>query len=315
MERLNSFAKKKVQFAPLLMAGLLIFSACKPSEEVIPEETEVSENGNQTGNETETPNPNPGGGSSVTEGYYADEIQKIAASSSCSTYSWANRGKAPMAYMKGMALTFAKSYCRLRTTEASPTGIVNILVRPSGSATSDALAHYQSTYKSLGMDITSNKAEILKSLYTLGVGLGMRETSGKYCTGRDSSASNTSASTAEAGLFQTSYNSMSASTELRNLFMEYKADPSKCFLDVFKVGVSCSNTSIYGTGEGAEYQAFNKSCPAFATEYAMMMLRLRRNHYGPINRQEAQIISSCNKMLSDVQAFLDRDLNGCDEVI
>ncbi len=47
----------------------------------------------------------------------------------------------------------------------------------------------------------------------------------------------------------------------------------------------------------------------------MMMLRVRRNHYGPINRQEAQVISSCNKMLSDVQAFLDRDLNGCDEVL
>lgn len=131
------------------------------------------------------------------------------------------------------------------------------------------------------MSITSNKVEVLKSLYTLGVGLGMRETSGKYCTGRDTSASNTSASTAEAGLFQTSYNSMSASSELRNLFIEYKADTSKCFLDVFKVGVSCSNTSIYG----------------------------------PINRKEAQVISSCNKMLSDVQAFLDRDLNGCDEVL
>ena len=155
----------------------------------------------------------------------------------------------------------------------------------------------------------------MRSLYTLGIGLGMRESSGKYCEGRDMSASNTSASTAEAGIFQTSYDSMSASAELSKLYAEYKADTSKCFLDTFKEGVSsCGNSSIAGSGVGAEYQAFNKSCPSFAAEYAMVMLRVRRNHYGPINRQEAEVKTQCNQMLKSVQDFIDNDVYACDEI-
>ena len=41
------------------------------------------------------------------------------------------------------------------------------------------------------------------------LGLGMRESSGQYCCGRDTSEDNTTADTAEAGLFQMSWNAMS----------------------------------------------------------------------------------------------------------
>jgi len=37
----------------------------------------------------------------------------------------------------------------------------------------------------------------------------MRESSGQYCCGRDTSEDNTTADTAEAGLFQMSWNAMS----------------------------------------------------------------------------------------------------------
>ena len=45
----------------------------------------------------------------------------------------------------------------------------------------------------------------LRRLFVLLMGLGMRESSGQYCEGRDRSAHNTSADTAEAGLFQVSF--------------------------------------------------------------------------------------------------------------
>jgi hypothetical protein len=243
----------------------------------------------------------------VTEGQYIEAVESIAENSSCATYSWSGRGKAPKGYIKGMALTFARSYCRLKTSLLAPTNLVNVLSAAAGSTSTDALAWY-------GLSFNAGE-EALRTLYTLGVGLGMRESSGKYCEGRDMSASNTSASTAEAGMFQTSYDSMSASTELSKLYAEYVADPTKCALDVFKEGVSCSATSVAGTGAGADYQAFNKTCPAFAAEYAMVMLRVRRNHYGPINRKEAEVNSSCNQMLGSVQDFIDNDVNGCDELM
>lgn len=250
--------------------------------------------------------------SQPTSGSYSNQIQTMAASSSCASYSFAGRGRAPVAYIKGMALTFAKSYCRLKT---SPSNIINILSSAAGNSTSDALGLYSSNFSALGMNVNTAGESALRSLYTLGVGLGMRESSGKYCEGRDMSASNTSASTAEAGMFQTSYDSMGASVELSNLFDEYRNDPSKCFLDVYKVGVSCSASSISGSGIGAEFQMFNKTCPAFAAEYAMLMLRVRRNHYGPINRKEVEIVPVCNSMLKSVQDFIDSDLNACSDVL
>lgn len=252
---------------------------------------------------------------SVDDGYYVEQIKNIAGASSCASYSWSGRSKAPAGYIKGMALTYARSHCRLRTTEAAPTDLVSILGGAAGNSSSDALALYASTFSSLSMDVNTSGVNPIRSLYTLGIGLGMRESSGKYCEGRDMSASNTSANTAEAGMFQTSYDSIGASAELSKLYAEYKADTSKCYLDTFKAGVSCGSSSIAGSGAGAEYQAFNKSCPAFAAEYAMVMLRVRRNHYGPINRKEAEVTSACNQMLKSVQDFIDNDLNSCADLI
>lgn len=156
----------------------------------------------------------------------------------------------------------------------------------------------------------------LRALYTLGMGLGMRESSGAYCEGWDKAAGvNRTSAEAEAGLFQTSYDSMGVSTELRRLYDEYRSDASRCLLNVFKQGASCKPQNILGTGAGAEYQVFNKQCPAFATEYAMTMLRLNRTHYGPINRQDAEVIPACNSLLKSVQMLIENDPeNLCTEI-
>jgi hypothetical protein len=170
------------------------------------------------------------------------------------------------------------------------------------------LTHYQNIFVARRINTNISGEEPLLALYTLGLGLGMRESSGAYCEGWDISAgSNRSSSEAEAGLFQASYNSMRASPELQKLYMEYKATPERCMLDVFKEGASCRPQNILGDGAGAAYQAFNKVCPAFATEYAMTLLRILRTHFGPINRKDAEVISSCNLLLKDVQQLVDSD--------
>lgn len=144
--------------------------------------------------------------------------------------------------------------------------------------------------------------------FTIGLGLGMRESSGAYCVGWDTSAGSRRPSSAgEAGVFQTSYDSINASPVLRKLYDEYRSAPERCYLDTFKEGAQCRAQSILGTGAGAEFQAFNKSCPAFATEYAMVLLRVLRSHFGPINRRAAELRPECDAMLSDVQRVVERD--------
>ncbi len=77
--------------------------------------------------------------------------------------------------------------------------------------------------------------DTLRHSYTLLIGLGMMESSGKYCEGRDVSECFTTADTAEAGLFQTSYGAHIHSPSLGDLFKTYKdGDKSQCLLDVFQ---------------------------------------------------------------------------------
>ena len=247
-----------------------------------------------------------------------DRIRSIASASSCAQYSWKNRGRAPAGYIQGMALSFARSWCRLEGSRAlmSPAQVMS--KANTRDTSKDALAYYADIFGSLKMEIETSGEDTLRSDYTLATGLGMRESSGKYCTGYDTTASNQSASTAEAGLFQTSYNSMGASDELKKLYDEYRANKDKCLLPIYKQSVSCSGQSIVGSGAGAEYQQFNKDCPAFATEYVAIMLRVLRAHYGPINRKEAEVNPSCNTMLKQVRDLVANDPRGqktaCDEL-
>lgn len=248
---------------------------------------------------------------------YADQIRELANVSSCAQYNWNNRGQAPIGYIKGMAISFAHSYCRLKKNNSVPDSVVQIMSAPNTYAdANDALAHYQDIFSS--MSFTNDVAGVgpLLSLYSLGIGLGMRESSGSYCEGWDTSAgSNRSSDTGEAGLFQTSYDSITASSALTTLYSDYKLNTSKCLLNTFKEGVSCGSSSILGTGAGADFQVFTKACPAFATEYAMTMLRVRRSHYGPINRKEAEVTSACYQLLVNVKDFINQDIqNTCLEI-
>jgi hypothetical protein len=247
-------------------------------------------------------------------GQLVSQILQMAGNSSCASYSWKNRGRAPAGYVKGIALSFARSVCRLNNN----TQISSIMSQAAtGNDSKDALTHYQSVFNNLSMPVNSAGIDSLRAVYTLGTGLGMRESSGTYCEGWDKSAGSSRASSAaEAGLFQTSYDSMGISSELSKLYAEYQNGPSeRCYLNTFKQGASCSDLSTLGTGAGVVYQNFNKSCPAFAAEYAMTMLRINRAHYGPINRLEAEVIPACEQLYKEVEDLVMSDVQtACQEI-
>ncbi len=237
------------------------------------------------------------------------QIIDIAGKSQCSKFSFASRGVAPAGYVKGMALSYARSLCRIKASGTRKPAAIVMMLANTLNPKKDVLAHYQDTLAPLGLQTNLVGEEPLLATYTIGMGLAMRESSGKYCEGWDVSAgTNRKSDEAEAGLFQFSLNSMSASSELKRLYDEYQqADPKRCLLDVYKQGVSCRTQSILGTGAGAEFQTFVKKCPAFATEYAMTLVRKLRTHFGPLNRKEAQVVPVCESLFAQVQTLVNND--------
>ncbi|HEX8521111.1 MAG TPA: hypothetical protein VF669_02570 [Tepidisphaeraceae bacterium] len=233
-------------------------------------------------------------------------ISKLASSSPIADYDWRNRGKAPPGYIKGMALSYAKIYHDLSTGDAYATEMAKPMTTDESK---DALKHYEEIFQQAGMDNTKAGIDTLRHLFVLMLGLGMRESSGRYCEGRDRSAHNTSAVTAEAGLFQTSFNARSANALMPKLFKVFMAKPTPSYIDIFKEGVRCREKDLenYGTGEGRDFQKLSKACPFFALQFAAIGLRNIRKHWGPINRREAEIKPDADAMYRDVEKLVDAE--------
>jgi hypothetical protein len=235
-----------------------------------------------------------------------EEICALANESVISNYSWNERGVAPVGYIQGMALAFAQSVRKLEA--GHPAALVMASARMSSDK--DALNIYRIQFEQLRMSNEEDGIDTLRHLYALMLGSGMRESSGRHCEGRDQSASNTSSDTAEAGLFQTSWNAHSASDpEFTNLMAEYSNSANKptCYLSQFDDGVTCSSSdwSCYGSGYGYDFQKLCKECPAFAVETHALTLRNLANHYGPIIRQEVELKKDADRMFMAVQRYLD----------
>jgi len=236
-------------------------------------------------------------------------IAALADNSAIAAYRWNDRGKAPGGYLRGMAVMFGRVYTKLN---AGRDAASEMAVADTGNASTDALTWYAPEFESLNMDNSVAGVATLRHLFVLLTGLGMRESSGRHCEGRDASATNTSAETAEAGLFQVSHNSIGAHFLLQALFDHYAG--STDFQDIFASDVSCGTNSWknWGSGKGADFQALTKSCPAFAVEYAALALRNIRRHWGPIGRKTAEVRPECDDLFKSVCAFIDH--NGITEV-
>jgi len=242
-------------------------------------------------------------------------IETLAGKSACYQYSWKDRGRMPTGYVKGVALAFARAVCNRTRSD-----VLVVSRSKTGDDASDALSWFDSNFAALGMRNDVAGIEPLRHTYTLLLGLGMRESSGEHCTGRDASATNVSSDSAEAGAWQTSWDSRSASTELPMLFNLHKGSTRGCFLDTFAEGVTCSAADLknWGTGaDGLAFQQLEKKCPGFAAEYAAVMLRVQggnMGHYGPLRTKAAEIRSECDALFQQVQVVVEQNLSVCAEL-
>ena len=163
------------------------------------------------------------------------------------------------------------------------------------------------------MDNSVAGVDTLRHLFVLMLGLGMRESSGEHCCGRDTSADNHSADTAEAGLFQTSWNARSEHDLMVPLFDHYRDNPDTGFLDIFAEDVTCdaANLENHGEGTGRVYQELAKKCPAFHTEFTALAMRNTSQHWGPIINRKALLKATADEMFREVQRFVENNNNVC----
>jgi hypothetical protein len=200
-----------------------------------------------------------------------------------------------------MSLGYARMFCKLNAADAAA---VEAAKADTGDATKDELAHFQPEFAALGMSNGEAEPTTLRHLFVLLMGLGMRESSGRHCEGRDMSAQNVQAETCETGLFQFSYNSRTASPRLLELIQAYSG--RKDFLTTFRKGVTCDPDSWanYGSGAGADFQKLAKECPAFAVEYAAVLVRNRLRHFGPLKTKKAELRADADVLFQQVEAYL-----------
>lgn len=235
-----------------------------------------------------------------------DDIIRLAANSAVANIDWLNRGQAPIGYVKGMALVYGRVYSKLQAGDAA---VVEMAKASTGKPEKDALAHFADTFNKLGMSNETSGVDTLRHLFTLLVGLGMRESSGRFCEGRDRSASNTKADNAEAGMFQTSFDLRTVSPILDTVFQAYLPKPKSGFLDVFCEGVKPTKSDLMNFGDpnsnGFKFQKLSKDCPAFAAEFAAVGLRNGRKHWGPINTHAAEIKVEVDNLFLKVQNLVD----------
>ena len=239
-------------------------------------------------------------------------IEDIAANSAIAKYKWDDRGKAPIGYTKVMALLFARAYCRLRQGDRFATEMAKA---DTNDDAHDALTHYRAQFKAAKMDNSVSGPDTLRHVFVLLTGLGMRESGGKHCDGRDTEydkknlpKNNKNAEEAEAGLFQLSYNSRTKSPLLPEIFQQYVSNPTSQFLTVFdEGGVRCTKGDAinWGEGPGVDFQKYSKEIPEFSVDYAAVALRVVRHQWGPINRHEAEVKPDCDAMFKQVQDAVD----------
>ena len=231
-----------------------------------------------------------------------DDITQTAANSAL-----ARRRIAPPGYVKGMAVMFAVVQRKL--AQGDPAALE--MAKPaSGDTDHDALAHYASRFAALGMRNDRGGVETLRHLFVLMFGLGLRESSGRYCEGydRESQRNRLTSETAEAGLFQMSWDARAISPFIKPLCDEYNRTGGG-YKSIFAEGVTPRSKDLetVGSGDGATFQHMMKEMPGLAVETAAVGLRKNggaAGHWGPIRRHEAQLLPEADEMLQQVQSLM-----------
>lgn len=236
-------------------------------------------------------------------------IVTLAVGSDLIHHNWGGRGLAPRGYIKGMATAFGVLYARWRRGPDALTAIM--AAANSRNAQTDALSWYAGIFTQAGMSNDGPDADTLRHLLVLMTGLGMRESAGNCFEGRDMSASNVSADSAEAGLFQMSYDIRGGCPLIASMLAaeQIATSDEDSLLSIFREGAHATDAGMrnYGTGDGATFQRLLKARPLFSVECCGVGLRRLRSHWGPVNRREAELVPGADVLFKAVQALVDAE--------
>jgi len=227
-----------------------------------------------------------------------DAVIRAASESPLMGREWLDRGVAPPGYIKGMALAYAVIYERFKNGDAEVKEMAEGVVKNRR----DAIWRVFQEEMNPGLDV-------LRRLFLIMIGLGMRESSGEYNEGRDMSADNTTADTAESGLFQQSWNSHFVSGQIENMIEKYSENPDTGLWEVFREGVRPKTLRPYGTQgtRGEQFQRIVIMCPLFAVEAAAICLRRLCTHFGPVVRGEVEIVEDAENLLRWIESIVDSE--------
>ena len=242
-----------------------------------------------------------------------DTITRIAARSAIARFFWPPYPRvAPIGYTKGMAVVFARVLCKLA---AGDPAAIEMAKANTGNATRDALAYYAGVFAGLGMRNDVSGPDTLRHLFTLMVGHGMQESSGKILRGARSTR--TAKSDCQEG------GGRAAADQLRRQRRQSLAARAVCQLHgkARRVrgrlpgnaahGVRQTTSRISAPGRAGIFRNCPRNSPAFAVEFAGVTLRNRRTHYGPINSHAADVMPDCDAMLREVQDFVTASPASC----
>lgn len=260
------------------------------------------------------------------DNYAINKIIKIVNESEVLNYNWKDRGIAPKGFLYGLSLVYAKAYSIFKhgfqhgVSASEEDEFIFAMIKPINSdSKNDAIAKYSHLLTEHGANLSIENETILRSVFTLLFGLGMRESSGKYCTGWDRGKLTgwgnpekvvmPTSINSEAGLFQVSYDIGFSSGTLERLYELYKRRGDDPFLDYFRQQVKCSSSQLenFGEGEGVNYQVFCKTHPSFAVMSTAMMLRQKARHWGPIRKDTLEIITQVWSLLIDIENEINND--------
>jgi hypothetical protein len=212
-------------------------------------------------------------------------------------YRWKQRGQAPSAYLRGMGLAYLLAQSKL-----SSEPMANTMAAPWDGENKNDILHFSTNDFSLtGLDNSGSDQDRLRHLFSLLIGLGMRESSGRWCEGRDQTVANQTADSAESGLFQTSWDIRYTTPAAKELLRIYQQREDK-FAPIFKTDIHPveGDLEIIGTGDGATYQRVAKEKPTFSVFLAALGLRSNCRHWGPVIRHEAEIRAEADEYLQTI---------------
>ena len=246
-------------------------------------------------------------------------------------------------FLVGMALMYARIYCRLSKGDLFATEMSKVPVSPAikdaAGRNLDALDQFDLEFTTgrtgnpqsamngkPGFNITDHSAgkATLRKVFTILFGLGMQESLGDYSVGFNLDAGETAATkeaaVSEAGAFQISHSIGVANPgNIKDLYTIYTELQDKgSLLGFFKIGRNkrsnptahkADNETQQAAAAGVNFQKLIYKSPAFSVELAALGVRFRMTHWGPLTNRTVILKKECYDMFQSTETIMDE--NSC----